>query len=467
MKRFAWTSQQIREALSLPRGVAPGRQYTGVSTDSRTVQAGELFVALRGDQFDGTEFVAAAATAGARGAVTSSQPPDVGDDFEVFLVDDTLVALGRLAAARRLALEPTVVAITGTSGKTTTRELTAAVLGEGSYASPGNYNNLVGLPLSILKAPEQATVWVLEIASNSPGEVGRLASIAAPDCAVITSVSEGHLEGFGDRRGVMNEKLSLLSGLRPGGCAFVADEPEDLVSEARQLCSDVRTVGFGSGADERPSEWAASEMGVQWRWRGADFQLSGFGTHLIRDALFALAVGRLLGRNSAAMAQRLSVARMPPMRGDVRRIGDLLLLVDCYNANPASFRAAIESLGLLAGKRRRAVLAGTMLELGSRSTALHAEVADAMMLAGIELIALTGGFAEAYKHTTACPSGDLILADGLDAAYPQLTERLLGSEAVLLKASRGMKFERVIPLFERDFGIATVGEFNKREANEG
>jgi UDP-N-acetylmuramoyl-tripeptide--D-alanyl-D-alanine ligase len=452
MSRFVWTSQSVRAALSLAGGGDPGREYSGVSTDSRSVRPGELFVALRGDRFDGTEFVAAAAAAGALGAVVERRPDGVGAGFELFLVDDALRALGRLAAARRRALDPTVIAITGTSGKTTTRELTAAVLGEAGYASPGNFNNLVGLPLSILAAPEEAGLWVLEIASNSPGEVERLARIARPDYAVITSLSEGHLEGLGDFQGVLNEKLGLLSGLRVGGCALVADQPADLARGARERCSDVRTVGLGSPADVHPDRWSASERGVEWRWKGF---------------VFAVAIGDQLGFAPDAMASRLMDVKLPPMRGEVRRIGDLVLLVDCYNANPASFRAAIESLELLAGRRRRAVLAGTMLELGDRSAALHAEIADAMISAGIELIALTGGFAAVQERTTARPPGELIVADDLEDAYRELAARLRGDEAVLLKASRGMKFERAIPLFERDFGVAAASVPNEHESNEG
>ncbi len=467
MTRFIWTSQRVRDALSLPQLAGAVQAYTGVSTDSRTVRPGELFVALHGDRFDGTEFVAAAEAAGARGAVVESQPRGVGPELELFLVEDALVALGQLAAVRRKALDPTVIAITGTSGKTTTRELTAAVLGESGYASPGNFNNLVGLPLSILAAPEEAALWVLEIASNSPGEVERLGRIAEPDCAVITSLSEGHLEGLGDFQGVLNEKLGLLVGLRSRGCSLVADQPADLARRARERCSDVRTVGLSSAADEHPDRWSASERGVEWRWKGSDFELGGFGTHLIRNAMFALAIGDLLGIEPPVMASRLKDVKLPPMRGEVRRIGDLLLLVDCYNANPASFRAAIESLELLAGSRKRAALVGTMLELGDRSAALHAEIADVMIAAGIELIALTGGFTAAYERTTARASGDLILAETLEDAYRELAVRLRGDEAVLLKASRGMKFERAIPLFERDFGVAAASGLNEREADGG
>jgi UDP-N-acetylmuramoyl-tripeptide--D-alanyl-D-alanine ligase len=431
------------------------------------VRPGELFVALRGDRFDGTEFVVAAAAAGALGAVVERQPDGVGADFELFLVDDALRALGRLAAARRNALDPTVIAITGTAGKTTTRELTATALGEDAYASPGNFNNLVGLPLSILAAPEDAGLWVLEVASNSPGEVERLAQIAEPDCAVITSVSEGHLEGLGDFRGVLQEKLGLLSGLRPGGCALVADQPVSLVRGARERCSDVRTVGLDSAADIYPDRWSASVRGVEWRWKGCDFELGAFGAHLIRNAMFALAIGDLLDIEPQDMATRLKDVKLPPMRGEVRRIGDLVLLVDCYNANPASFRAALESLESLAGGRKRAVLAGTMLELGDRSAALHAEIADAMVAAGIEFIALTGGFYAAYETTRVPPSSEVILAENLDEAYRELAARLRGEEVVLLKASRGMKFERAIPLFERDFGVAAASGVNEREANGG
>jgi UDP-N-acetylmuramoyl-tripeptide--D-alanyl-D-alanine ligase len=431
------------------------------------LKPGELFVALRGERFDASEFVRAAAAAGAEGAIVERRPEGVPADLELFVVEDTLRALGRLAAVRRLELEPTVVAITGTSGKTTTRELTAAALGEGAYASPGNFNNLVGLPLSILTAPEDAGIWVLEIASNSPGEVERLGRIAEPDHAVITSVAEGHLEGLGDMQGVLNEKLGLLTSLRAGGRALVANEPSELVQGARESCSDVRTVGLDDTADEHPDAWAVSEHGVEWSWRGVDFRLPGFGAHLIKDALFAASVADLLGVERREMAERIGAVQLPPMRGEVRRVGGLLLLVDCYNANPSSFRAAIESLEGLAGERRRAVLAGTMLELGERSAALHEEVARAMVSAGIELIAATGEFAAAFERSGPRPSEGLILGTELEDAYRQLAQRLRGDEAVLLKASRGMKFERAIPLFERDFGVAAASGADNRKGTGG
>jgi UDP-N-acetylmuramoyl-tripeptide--D-alanyl-D-alanine ligase len=467
MTRFVWTSDRVRAALSLPDGSQPARRYSGVSTDSRTLKQGELFVALRGERFDANEFVRAAHAAGASGAVVERRPEGAPADLELFIVDDALRALGRLAAARRLELDPIVVAITGTSGKTTTRELMAAALGQDAHASPGNFNNLVGLPLSILAAPEDAGIWVLEIASNSPGEVERLGRIAEPDHAVITSVAEGHLEGLGDIQGVLNEKLGLLTSLRAGGRALVANEPSELVQQARERCSDVRTVGLDDSADEHPDSWTVSEHGVAWSWRGVDFRLPGFGAHLIKDALFAVSVADLLGVKPRETAERISAVQLPPMRGEVRRVGGLLLLVDCYNANPSSFQAAIESLEGLAGERRRAVLAGTMLELGKRSAELHEEIARAIVSAGIELIAATGEFAAAFERFAVRLGEGLILEAELEDAYRELAERLRGDEAVLLKASRGMKFERAIPLFERDFGVATASGANNYKGTGG
>ena len=452
MPRFSWTSERVRDALDLHEAGFTSRTYSRVSTDTRTLETGALFVALRGDRFDGTDFVGAAVGCGAGGAVVERRPKDVPQDFELFLVDDALQALGQLAAVRRQALDPTVVAITGTSGKTTTRELTAVALGTDAYASPGNFNNLVGLPLSILAAPEYAKFWVLELASNQPGEIGQLTCIAQPDYAVVTSVSEGHLEGLRDFQGVLDEKLALVAGLAAGGRALVADEPDELVRQAREYGFDVRSVGLSDSADERPERWSASPDGVAWTWKGVDFELPGFGKHLIRDGLFAACVAEMLGVEISDAAERLRGAVLPPMRGEVRRLGELLLLVDCYNANPASFKAAIESLNALAAGRRRAVLAGTMLELGERSGPLHREVAEAMLSAGIELIAAVGEFGAAFEQATERQQEALIVGEDLETAYRQLSHRLQGTEAVLLKASRGMKFERAIPWFENDFG---------------
>ncbi len=453
-ERFIWTTDRIREALELPAddGPAGERDYAGISTDTRTIRPDELFVALRGDRFDGTEFVGQAVAAGAAGAVIQADPGPVPDDFDLFHVDDTLVALGRLARHRRRALDPTIVGVTGTSGKTTTREFLAALLGPEGYASPGNYNNLVGTPLSMLAAPPEARCWVLELATNRPGEIGRLSRIAEPDIGIITTVGEGHLEGLGDLEGVIEEKLDLVEGLDPGGRLIVADRPIGLARRARERFDRIVTVGLSTAADERPTRWTVDAEGTRWVWHGREFRLAGVGEHLLIDALLALTTARGLGIGPETMAERLGGASLPPMRGELRRLGDLTLLVDCYNANPSSFRAAIDALeAIAASRRRRAAVVGTMLELGERSKPLHERVAGWLAASGIEVIGATGAFVEAFEPLADELGGRLVRQDDPERAYPEVADRLRGDEVVLLKASRGVELERLIPLFERDF----------------
>ncbi len=466
MARFSWTSQSVREALGMPAAGGPPRAYTGVSTDTRSLRPGELFVAIRGEHFDGAEFVGDAAKAGARGAVVERRPAAFPNELELFLVDDALRALGELAALRRRELKPTVVAITGTSGKTTTRVITTAALGPEAYGSPGNYNNLVGLPLSILRAPEGAAIWVLEIASNQPGEVERLGRVAEPEYGVVTSVSEGHLEGLGDLQGVLDEKLSLLSTMRRGGDSFVADEPAELARQARDIRPETRTVGLERDADVHPERWMLTREGVSWRWQGVEFALAGYGLHLIRDAMFALAIADRLGLDPMEVSARVRGASLPPMRGEVRQLNGLTLLVDCYNANPASFRAAIEALNALAEGRRRAALVGTMLELGGRTAELHEQVAHWLVDAGIEVIAAVGEFATALSRLQTPLPGKVILEEDAVTGYEALAAELHGDEAVLIKASRGMRFERTLPLFGRDFARRRDLEASESESRE-
>ena len=451
-REFVWTSDRVAEALRPEDRSGSFREYSGVSTDTRTLGPGELFVALRGERFDAVDFIPQAIEAGTAGVVVERVPEGVPGSLEIFRVEDSLVALGRLANYRRRALAPTVVAITGTSGKTTTRELVVAALGEGAYASPGNFNNLVGVPISMLAAPEAADIWVLELATNRPGEIGRLAGIVGPDHAVVTSISEGHLEGLGDVEGVIAEKLSLLDSLPEEGRAFVADEPDVLAHAARERHREVVTVGMGPGADEHPEEWGSSEEGMEWTWRGARFRLPGFGVHLIRNGLFAATVSHSLGIPPEAAAVRMARVALPPMRGEVRRLNGMTLLVDCYNANPSSFRAGLDALKVLAAGRRRVVFAGTMLELGSESAALHRRVAEAMVASGIDLVVAVDEFARAFESLGDTGSTAVVKADELGEAYRRSVDKLRGDEAVLIKASRGMRFERAVEMLERDFG---------------
>lgn len=474
MTGFLWTDGTVRSALGLRSAYAEeGVEYTGISTDSRTVGEGDLYVALVGERFDGHDFVADALSRGALGAVVSH--PVAGDPphARLYPVDDTLVALGRLAAHRREALEAPVVAITGSSGKTSTKDMTEAVLSTTLrvHATEGNLNNRIGMPLTVLAAPGEAEAVVLELGTNEPGEIAMLAQIARPDIAVITTVGESHLEKLGTVQGVMEEKLSLLRHLADGGRCVVGDEPPELGRRARELCSRVRVVGWSEHADEtgRPLHPDVDVFGkYTFDWKGQRVTAPMFGRHGVTNAMMALTVAELLGVPPREAVKGLSSTAQRAMRGEYRRIGDLTLIVDCYNANPQSVRASLDVLEAQGMSARKAAILGSMLELGEASAELHRRVLADALSRDIDLVVATGLFSEAADEVRAPSSAEgpahtgeeeageissrLVTAPDWAAAYPRVRERLQGDEVVLLKASRGVALEGILPLLEEDFG---------------
>jgi len=455
VSRYPWTDAEVRAALGLRVDLAKdGLVYGGVSTDSRSVRDGDLFVALVGDRFDGHDFVAEAVARGARGAVVCRPIPERGRS-ELYPVQDTLVALGALAAHRRRYLAAPVVGITGSVGKTTTKEMLRGALASSMrvHATRGNLNNRVGLPITLLDVPDDAEAVVLELGTNEPGEIAILAAICRPDIGVVTTIGESHLEKLGSLEGVLEEKLDLLRGLTAGGRCVVGDEPPELAREARRLCDDVRVAGWSERADAglRPAEVEVDHWGMhRFVWRGHRVQLAIPGRHAVLNGLIALAVSEMLGVSSRRAADGLAEVGSGSMRGEVRRIGGLTVLVDCYNANPPSVRAALELLESQAATHRVAVL-GTMLELGTEEERLHREVLEDGLVLDIDLIVATGAFATAALSVVA-PAERLLTAPDWKAAYPLVRDRLRGDEVVLLKASRGVAMEGILPLLEADFG---------------
>jgi len=251
---------------------------------------------------------------------------------------------------------------------------------------------------------------------------------------------------------VLQEKLDLLRGRAPGGRCLVGDEPSFLPEAARGVDPAVRVAGWSDRADAdlRPGNAHADAEGRHaFDWRGQPVRLALSGRHAVVDALLALAVAEELGVSPAAAAQGVSGVAGSAMRNEVRRMGGLTLLVDCYNANPPSVKAALAVLGAREAARRVAVL-GTMLELGPASPELHAEVLRRALAGGLDLVVATGAFAEVARE--AAPDGRLVAAASWEEAYPELRSRLRGDELVLLKASRGVGLEGILPLLERDFG---------------
>jgi len=463
---FVWTDAAVRRALGLRTELAEADvEYAGISTDSRSIVEGNLYVALTGDRFDGHDFVADALSRGAVGAVVSR--PAAGDPrARLYPVADTLVALGQLAAHRRERLAAPVVAITGSSGKTTTKNMTFSTLAATLrvHATQANLNNRIGMPLTLLAAPDDAEAVVLELGTNEPGEIRALAQIARPDIAVITTVGESHLEKLGSLEGVLEEKLDLLRHMAEGGRCVVGDEPPKLAERAHALCAQLRVVGWSERADpvSSPKNAEVDVFGhYNFDWRGLRASAPGVGKHAVSNALIALTVADLLGVPPKDAVRGLSMAEVGPMRGEVRRMGDLTLIVDCYNANPQSVRAALDVLDDQGVAARKVAVLGTMLELGDQGERLHREVLRDALSRELDLVVATGAFADVARHDAAgdetggtggAPADRLITADHWRAAYPLLRERLEGNEVVLLKASRGIALEGILPLLQADFG---------------
>lgn len=441
---MTWTSATVRDALGLAGPSGPDRSFTGVSTDTRSLAEGSLFVALTGERFDGHAHLAEALERGALGAVVRSGTPTV-PGLELFEVPDTIVGLGWLARARRRQVTGPVIAVTGTNGKTTTKEMLAAALGTRFqvHATRANLNNLIGVPLTLLEAPTGTEALVVEAGASEPGEIARYRQIIEPTVSVVTNVAAGHLEGFGSLEGVLAEKLALVDGV---ALAVVGTEPATLAEGARRLARRVVTAGL-EGAELRPRSVTLDTAGrATIVTDQARFTLSLPGKHLAANAMLTWAVAMHLGLDPRAVARALERLAVPGGRGQVEELGGLTILNDCYNANPHSFRAAIATARAMRAGRRLVFVAGTMRELGDQSAALHAAVAADLAALRADLLAAVGEFVPPLEAHRAALGDRLVVADDVAALGAALAARLTGEELIVLKASRGVALERIIPL---------------------
>ncbi len=460
---LAWTDREIREALGLNLQRARTDQtFQRIWTDSRSVVPGDLFLALGGENFDGHDFVTDALAKGAVGVVVSREVP-ADESTPIYPVPDTLIALGQLARHRRRAGKAKVIGVTGSSGKTTTKELLAGAL-SGSFrvhATPRNLNNRIGLPLTLLDAPSDAQLLVLEMGTNEPGEIQALVDIAEPEVGVITTVSETHLEKLGSLDGVLDEKLDLLRGLTGGRVGVVGDDPPTLPQKARSLVEDLRVVGWTGEADPtfRPAEAEVTQRGCyQFRWMGEPVRLAMPGRHSVQNALLALATAFALGVPAKDAARRVGKVRAKGMRNELRVLGGLTLLLDCYNANPQSLRAALDLLETVQVLGSRVAVLGSMLELGEGSRLLHRQLLEEALARPLDLVVATGLFAEAAEWVSPPAGGaELVRAPELKEAEEVLLQRLGGTEIVLLKGSRGVALESLVPALEGRFGSPDGG----------
>jgi UDP-N-acetylmuramoyl-tripeptide--D-alanyl-D-alanine ligase len=440
----AWSEAELREVLGLSSSsLSSGATFTGISTDTRAIQPGAVFVALQGDRFDGHDYLHAAAQAGARGAIvrhgTSAVPGLI-----LFEVGDPLRAFGLLARGRRRKLTGPVIAVTGTNGKTSTKQMLAAVLATRyrTYATRANLNNLVGVPLTILEAPTDTEALIVEAGANLPGEIARYREIIEPSISVVTNAEAGHLEGFGSLAGVVEEKLSLTVDVP---LAIVGVDPPSLAEGAKRRARRVLTAAL-SGADlvpERISLDQAAHPVISIA--GQTFTLAARGLHQADNAIRVWAVAQELGLDLRNAARALEQFALPGGRGELIQEGGLTILNDSYNANPQSFRAVMATAAAMRGERRLVFVAGTMRELGAESAALHRKVAEQLVDLHPELLAAVGDFVPALEPYAGALRHRLVTAPDPLALAPQLAQHLRGDELVVLKASRGVALERIIP----------------------
>jgi UDP-N-acetylmuramoyl-tripeptide--D-alanyl-D-alanine ligase len=431
--------------------------FPGVATDSRTLAPGELFIAIRGDTHDGHAFVADAAARGAGAVVVEPAALARRPPGGVIAVRDTLAALGDLAAWHRRRRALPVVAVTGSNGKTTTKEMLAAIctaaFGPARVLSTrGTQNNLVGLPLTLLRLGAEEQVAVLELGMNGPGEIWRLAEIARPDVGVITCVAPAHLEGLGSLHAIAQAKAELYRRLAPSATAVVnADDPL-VAAAASSHCG--RTVRFGTapGVDVRAAAAVAAGLaGVRFTLEVggacADVELAVPGRHNVTNALAAAAAAHALGIDLETIARGLAAFRPPPMRMEVVRLPSGITVVnDAYNANPASMAAAVATLAESVAGRRLAVL-GEMRELGAETERLHRALGAAVAEARIDGLFLLGPHAAAVRAGAEAAGMDaerIVIA----ADHAELAARLRAccrpGDLVLLKGSRGAAMEEVL-----------------------
>ena len=443
-----WTDEVVRAAIEPesvtipPTGTRPA-EFSEVATDTRTLQPGALFVALKGERFDAHDHLAAAAERGAAAAVVRSGTAPV-PGLMLYHVADTLAAYGWLARARRRTITGPVVAIGGANGKTSTKEMCAAVLRTRYrvHATPANDNNLVGVPKTILAAPADTEALVIEAGASVRGELARMRPVIEPTVTVTTNVAVSHLDGFGDLNGVLAEELDLLDG---APLAIVGMEPAGLAEGARERASRVLTAGLAR-ADRVPLGVNVDSTGrATVAVDGQRFLLPLLGQHQAANAMLAWTLGQELGLDPAAAAEALRTLKIPGGRGEVIESGGLTIVHDAYNANPASFLAAIATARQMRGSRRLVFVAGTMRELGTEAARHHAAVAAALVGLDADVLAAVGEFVPPLELYRSRLGDKLLTAVDAPTMGPLLQARLSGDELVFLKASRGAALERIIP----------------------
>ncbi len=440
---------------------------TGYSIDSRTVAPGEIFFAVRGERHDGHDFVSAAFDRGAVAAVVSrvraASLPDAALAHPLLIAEEPLAAMHALALHVRRQWGRRVVAVTGSAGKTTTKEAIAAALGAkfNVLKSKGNLNNNFGLPLQLLRLMPEHEFAVVEMGMNHSGEIEALARIALPDWGVITNIGTAHIENFADgQAGIARAKFELIASLPANGVAFLNCDDAYAAQFGRDFSG--RVVYFGAGPCADPQILSSVEdrdglhVRVRARERDGAFTLQLLGAHNASNAVAGLAVALEAGVDLDAALTAIASLTAGDKRGQVVQIAGATILNDSYNSNPEALRSMIRTLAARPATGRRILIAGEMLELGEHGPALHLDSGRAAAEAGLDVVVAVQGNAE-HLATAACAGGvPAVFLRDADAAGQWLIENLRPGDVVLVKGSRGVHLERAIE--------ALIRQIENREA---
>lgn len=451
-----WTSA----SLFAPKHEGPPKVATGYSIDSRTLHAGDLFFAVRGENFDGHDFVLSAFERGASAAVVSKSKvldlPEGARRSPLLVVDEPLLALQTLAAAVRRHWGKRIVAITGSAGKTTTKDAISAVLASRFRVlkSLGNLNNGFGLPMQLLRLEQEHEIAVIEMGMSNVGEIADLAHIAVPNWGVVTNVGNAHAENFPDGiAGVARAKYELVASLPSDGVAFLNCDDAYVSQFGRGFRG--KTVYFGKGPCANPRAESATEMGANGQCirvrageQEGELRLQLLGQHNAANALAAIAVGIEAGIPLEDCMAALAALQPGDKRGQTLEINGATLINDCYNSNPEALKAMIQTLMTVPGQRH-ILVAGEMLELGRETAALHHSCGGAAGSAGVDIVLGVRGNAihivEGAKNT----GSEATFLESPEQAGAWLSRNMRAGDVVLLKASRGVRLERALDELEK------------------
>ena len=437
--------------------------FSGAAYDSRMVRPGQLFVALRGERTDGHRYLAQAVANGAACLMVEKDHPATAvydSPIPVIEVADTLDGLGALAGWYRDQFEVPFVAITGSNGKTTTKEMVAAALSAkyDVYKTPGNLNSRIGLPISLFNMTKSATAAVCELGMSSRGEIDALAKIVRPRYAVFTNIAPAHLESLGTIEEVAAAKFELLEHLDSSGLAFFCGDDAILARQAAELGPRALTYGIAHDADLRGADLRVSEDGTRFRVdTGEDVFLPLFGRHNVYNALAALSVARQMKVDMLAAVAALAVMESADHRSRIERAGTVAVIDDTYNANPQAMEAALLALAEYPSSRRRVAVIGDMLELGSRTAVFHEHVGERVAELSLDLVVTVGELSKKIASAASAagvPSGHQLHFDGADDCAQMVAGWSRPGDTILVKGSRGMALEKVVAALLSHYGAS-------------